>query len=74
VRAEGFPAEFYDLEKDPGETANRFGDPAYAKEIAALRGELDTWFQRAGAPALEGWRATTKQVLTEYGPAAQRKQ
>jgi arylsulfatase A-like enzyme len=67
IRAEGFPSEFYDLEKDPGETVNRIDDPAYGREIAALRAEIGAWFQRAGAPQLEGWRATTKQNLTKYG-------
>lgn len=29
--------EYYDLEKDPGETCNVIGDPAYAAEISRLR-------------------------------------
>jgi arylsulfatase A-like enzyme len=67
VRAEGFPGEFYDLEKDPGETVNRIDDPAYAKEIAGLKGQLVKWFEAAGAPPIEDWRSTTKQNLTVYG-------
>jgi arylsulfatase A-like enzyme len=68
VRAEGFPGEFYDLEKDPGETVNRIDDPAYAKEIAGLRSQLGKWFEAAGAPPIGQWRSTTKQNLTVYGP------
>ena len=68
VRAEGFPSEFYDLEKDPGEATNRIDDPAYAKEITALRTELTNWFQKAGAPPIGDWTKTTRQHLTEYGP------
>ena len=68
IRAEGFPSEFYDLEKDPGETVNRIDDAAYAKEIASLRGQIEKWFAGAGAPAIEAWRGTTKQNLTVYGP------
>jgi arylsulfatase A-like enzyme len=68
VRAEGFPSEFYDLEKDPGETVNRISEPSYAREIAQLRAELESWFKAAGAPPIDDWRGTTKQSLTEYGP------
>jgi len=67
IRAEGFPSEFYDLEKDPGETLNRIDDPAYAKEIAGLRSELEKWFQNAGAKPIGDWRSSTKQNLTRYG-------
>lgn len=74
VRTPEFPSEFYDLEKDPGETTNRIADPAYSKEIADLRGAIDGWFKKAGAPPLNEWRGTTKQNLQVYGPNAQRKQ
>ncbi|HEU0123539.1 MAG TPA: sulfatase-like hydrolase/transferase [Bryobacteraceae bacterium] len=67
LRAEGFPSEFYDLEKDPGEKENRIDNPAYAKEIKALRGDMEQWFQRTGAPPLDEWRKTTRQNLTKYG-------
>lgn len=68
LRAEGFTNEFYDLEKDPGETTNKIDDPAFAREIASMRGEMEKWFAKAGAPKLDGWRGTTKQNLTPYGP------
>ncbi|UXP32050.1 sulfatase [Reichenbachiella agarivorans] len=32
--------EFYDLEKDPKEMDNRYGDPAYAADIAELKNQL----------------------------------
>lgn len=67
LRAEGFESEFYDLEKDPGETVNRANDPAYAKEIAGLKVEMENWFAGAGAPALGDWTGTTRQHLTKYG-------
>jgi choline-sulfatase len=68
IRAEGFPSEFYDLEKDPGETVNRIDDPAYVKEIAVLKAQIEKWFADAGAPPIGDWRSTTKQNLTVYGP------
>ena len=68
LRAEGFPFEFYDLEKDPGEAVNRIDDPRYAKEIAGLKNDLEKWFQGAGAKPIGDWRSTTKQNLTQYGP------
>ena len=74
IRAEGFPSEFYDLEKDPGETKNQINDPAYAKEVVALRKEIEGWFQKNGAPPIEEWTKTTKQNLTKYGPFPGRKQ
>ncbi len=32
--------EFYDLEKDPAEMRNEYGNPSYAQEIAELKSEL----------------------------------
>jgi arylsulfatase A-like enzyme len=40
--------EFYDLERDPGETTNRITDPACAAEIARLRERLLTFFLETG--------------------------
>jgi arylsulfatase A-like enzyme len=61
-----WPSEFYDLERDPGETQNRIDDPEYSSQISALRTELQQWFSRHGAPPLEDWRKTTQQNLTVY--------
>lgn len=33
--------EFYDLEKDPDELVNQYGNPEYAKQIAQLKAELE---------------------------------
>jgi len=75
-RAEGWPAELYDLEADPRETRNLLDDPAYQNQRAALHRELTSFFQKAGAPPLEDWRSTTKQHLPSEsatrGPAARR--
>lgn len=62
-RAEGWPAELYDLEADPGETHNLLEDAAYQARRKALQNELHVYFQKAGAPPLEEWRSTTKQKL-----------
>jgi arylsulfatase A-like enzyme len=66
ARTEEWPSELYDLEADPGETQNRFDDPAYSKTRAALRSDLDRFFQHQGAPPLKDWRGTTRQNLTKY--------
>lgn len=66
-RTREWPSEFYDLERDPGETQNRIDDPAYSNQIAALRKEMEQWFSQHGAPPLEEWRKTTTQNLTVYG-------
>ena len=68
-RTDGYPSELFDLEADPGETRNVIGDPAYTKQLAALRSELGDWFRRAGAPPLAEWRKTTTQKLEwDKGP------
>lgn len=73
LRAEGWPAELYDLEADPHETRNLLNDPAYRTRRTALHGELTTFFKNAGAPPIEEWRSTTKQHLpaesATHGPA-----
>lgn len=65
-RIEEWPSELFDLEADPGETRNLIGDPSYTARLATLRKDMASWFARAGAPPLDQWRGTTKQVLTEY--------
>jgi arylsulfatase A-like enzyme len=65
-RTKEWPSELYDLERDPGEKANRIDDAAYAKVKRSLDAELDGWFEKYGAPAQEKWRGTTKQNLTVY--------
>lgn len=65
-RTGGWPSELWDLEMDPGETANVIDDPARAQELDALRKDLRGFFQRLGAPPLSEWRSTTQQNLTVY--------
>jgi choline-sulfatase len=65
-RTKEWPSELYDLESDPGETRNRYDDPAFAKQRAALQADLDRFFQKAGAPDLESWNGKVRQNLTKY--------
>ncbi|NWF83136.1 MAG: hypothetical protein HXY18_04825 [Bryobacteraceae bacterium] len=65
-RADNWPPELWDLEMDPGETANVIQEPARAQEFDALRKDLRGLFQRLGAPPLGEWRSTTQQNLTVY--------
>ncbi|MCC6861302.1 MAG: sulfatase-like hydrolase/transferase [Bryobacterales bacterium] len=66
-RTREWPSELYDLEADPGETANVIDSPQHARQLRALRDDLRRFFDRAGAPPLEDWRQTTRQELTAYG-------
>ncbi|MBQ8815042.1 MAG: sulfatase-like hydrolase/transferase [Lachnospiraceae bacterium] len=54
IRAEEGMDELYDLESDPGEDHNRISDPACAELIAAMRGELDSWFACYVDPEFDG--------------------
>ncbi len=65
-RVDDWPSEFWDLEKDPGETANLIDDPSRGQERGELKKDLAGFFERLGAPSLEQWRGTTKQNLTVY--------
>jgi choline-sulfatase len=50
------PHELYDLASDPAERTNRFGDPASAAMVSALRGRLDAWFAQYVDPVQEAAR------------------
>ena len=65
-RTKEWPSELYDLEADPGETVNRINDPAYKKQLEALRKDLRDFYKKVGAPDIEDWHQTTKQKLTTY--------
>ncbi len=65
-RIKQWPSELFDLEADPGETRNALDDTRNKKQLEALRADLHRFFREAGAPDIEAWRTTTKQVLTEY--------
>lgn len=65
-RTAEWPSEFFDLERDPGETRNALSDPAYRDQVNSLRRDLHDFFQKAGAPPLSDWRKTTRQNLPTY--------
>jgi arylsulfatase A-like enzyme len=47
VRYGGGEGELYDLENDPGEERNLYGDAAHAPTVARLQGRLLDWLMRA---------------------------
>ncbi len=67
-RTKDWPSEMYDLEADPGETENVIRDASYAKVLAGMRTDLARFFQDRGAPPIESWRSTTKQILPPSQP------
>lgn len=48
LRTKEWPSELYDMEKDPGERANRFGDPALEAVRKALTAEMEGFFRDQG--------------------------
>ena len=66
-RTQEWPSEMFDLEKDPGERKDVYGDPKRASERQALKSRLHQFFDQRGAPPLAEWRTTTKQNLAVYG-------
>jgi N-sulfoglucosamine sulfohydrolase len=46
------PEELYDFEHDPDALHNLADDPRYADDLDRLRGELESWMERYGDPAL----------------------
>ncbi len=50
------PHELFHLTEDPGERRNLAGDPAHAKRMADLRGQMDEWFARYVEPDTDGLR------------------
>ncbi|MCU0247198.1 MAG: sulfatase-like hydrolase/transferase, partial [Bryobacter sp.] len=66
-RVEGWPSELFDLQNDPGEERNVLETPAGRKTAVELQRKLQAFFERKGAPPIEQWRSTTRQVLPRYG-------
>ena len=62
-RGDGWGDELFDLEDDPGEIINRIGKPEYREERLGLRKRLHGFFDAQGAPPIDEWRSTTKQIL-----------
>ena len=42
------PEELYDLSNDPYEMTNLAADPAYARQLAEMRGAVDQWIEETG--------------------------
>ena len=62
-RGDGWHNELFDLEEDPGETINRAGKPEYRGRRLALQKRLRGFFERSGAPPIDDWRSTTRQII-----------
>ena len=69
-KGDGHPDEFYDLAADPLERRNLAREAKHTGAAARFRDELDTWFAQRGAPPIEDWRSTAKNVLdaAHYSP------
>jgi len=65
------PEEFYDLQNDPNCLKNLIDDPAYAKDVDALRTQLANQMKQSGDPLLPSFeeRATPKQMSATMAKA-----
>jgi len=63
-RADNWPSELYDLEADPVEDLNVIGWPPYRERLAAMQGKLRSFFRTSGAPPIEKWHDSVRNVLT----------
>ncbi len=50
------PNELYDLTNDPLETRNLADEPGHGERAAALRSELEIWYERYADPRMDGAR------------------
>lgn len=57
------PNEFYDLQNDPEEETNLYGEASCEERILAMKKKLEKWFLTYGDPELDG----TKQPVTGTG-------
>lgn len=55
--------ELYDLENDPGEERNLYGDPRYAGKVAEMRRRMEGWFEQY----VRGERNGIMQAVTGAG-------
>jgi arylsulfatase A-like enzyme len=63
-RAEEWPNELFDLEANPSEETNLIGSPPYRERLTALRERLRRFFEASGAPPIERWHDSVRNVLT----------
>lgn len=66
-RTPEWPSELFDLESDPGERTNVLDDSRQRRQAEAVKKRMHTYFQARGAPPLQDWRQTTRQIIAEYG-------
>jgi choline-sulfatase len=67
------PHELYNLEDDPGERVNLYGDEGLDEIVAGLKARLDRFFHRYVDPALDGSREAVfgKGQIDLAGPAGE---
>ena len=65
-RTEGFPSELYDLQADPGERRNLFGEAAHAEQQNRLEAKLHQWFSSLGCGDRELWKRAKQRRLPSY--------
>jgi arylsulfatase A-like enzyme len=63
-RADNWPSELVDLEVNPAEDINMIGWPPNRGRLAALRSRLQSAFRASGAPPIEKWHDSVRNVLT----------
>jgi arylsulfatase A-like enzyme len=63
-RAEEWPNELFDLEANPAEDTNVIGSPPNRQRLTQLRTRLRLFFESSGAPTIERWHDSVRNVLT----------
>jgi arylsulfatase A-like enzyme len=63
-RAEEWPNEMFDLGADPDENTNVIGSPPNKERLNALRTRLRAFFEASGAPAIDKWHDSVRNLLT----------
>ena len=66
------PFELYDMETDPQERFNLYGQPDQAERTRALAAQLDAFFQRNADPQYDVWHGGRSKAgrLVTKAPAA----
>jgi len=68
----GEPSELYDLQADPHEYVNLFGDPQYAAKTQQLDTELDEFFDHYAEPKYDPWHGGTGKAILMYSDKNER--